>query len=137
MKKILPPSKSAMHKTVVADLKICFSFEHFDASDTEMCPPIFKPHYTQTLMERLKALSTATLKEFMNSRNKSTRAHPLEWNETARPQGFLHLNEHLRATSAWQFQLSANEHGRVHGFFIGHIFYIVWLDQNHRLYPKN
>ena len=46
------------------------------------------------------------------------------------------LNEELRATTAWQFQLSANEHGRVHGFFIGNIFYIIWLDQDHKLYPR-
>ena len=34
----------------------------------------------------------------------------------------------------WQFALSANEHGRVHGFLIQNRFYIVWLDPEHELY---
>jgi hypothetical protein len=32
--------------------------------------------------------------------------------------------------------VSANEYGRVHGFFIGNVFYIVWLDPDHKLYSK-
>ena len=27
------------------------------------------------------------------------------------------------------------EHGRVHGFVIGTVFHVVWLDPQHRLYP--
>jgi len=136
MKKILPASQSAIQKTKVDDHKICFSFEHFDSSDEEVCPPIFLPYYTQTLMERLKALSAWTLKEFMNSHSKSIRAHPHTWAETARPKGFQHVNEQLKSTPSWQFQLSGNEYGRVHGFFIGNTFYVVWLDQDHKLYPR-
>ena len=34
----------------------------------------------------------------------------------------------------WQFALSANEHGRVHGFLRGDTFYIRWLDPDHNLY---
>ena len=37
---------------------------------------------------------------------------------------------------AWQFSLSSNEHGRVHGYFVGNIFFIVWLDPEHNLYNK-
>ncbi|MCK5211832.1 hypothetical protein KAJ89_03965 [Candidatus Parcubacteria bacterium] len=37
---------------------------------------------------------------------------------------------------AWQFHLSTNEHGRVHGYFIGNIFSIVWLDPKHNLYKR-
>ena len=35
---------------------------------------------------------------------------------------------------AWQFSLSSNEHGRVHGYFVGNIYFIVWLDPEHNLY---
>ncbi len=134
MKKSSPVQQSLIQKSKVHDSKIHFSFEYFDSSDTELCPPVFHPHYTQTLMERLKALSSWTIKEFMNSHSKSVRAHPHDWQKTARPLGFQHLNEQLRSAPAWQFQLSKSEHGRVHGFFIGEIFYIVWLDKDHKLY---
>lgn len=137
MKKTQLASQSAMQKTKIQDVKICFSFEHFDPSDTELCPPTFQEHYTQTLMERLKALSGWTLKEFMNSHSRSLRAHLHDWQKTARPYGFSLLNEQLRSIPAWQFQLSKDEHGRVHGFFIGNTFYIVWLDRDHKLYPWN
>lgn len=135
MKKIKVSPQSSIQKTKVDDHYIRFSFQHFDSSDEEVCPPTFQPHYTQTLMERLKALSSWTLKEFMNSHSKSIRAHLHNWERTARPRGFHHLNEQLRACPAWQFQLSKSEHGRVHGFFIDSTFYIVWLDRDHKIYP--
>ena len=28
----------------------------------------------------------------------------------------------------------ANQHGRVHGILIDEVFYVVWLDPEHRLY---
>jgi hypothetical protein len=34
----------------------------------------------------------------------------------------------------WQFEISSNEHGRVHGFFIGNVFNVVWFDPKHLLY---
>ncbi|MFH1766833.1 MAG: hypothetical protein ABH826_01935 [Patescibacteria group bacterium] len=37
---------------------------------------------------------------------------------------------------AWQFQISSNAHGRVHGYFLKNVFYIVWLDPEHELYPS-
>lgn len=135
MKKSKVVLESGIQKTRVDDHYIRFSFQHFDASDAEVCPPTFQPHYTQTLMERLKALSSWTLKEFMNSHSKSIRAHTHDWGRTARPRGFQHLNEQLRGCPAWQFQLSKGEHGRVHGFFIDTTFYVVWLDCDHKVYP--
>ena len=134
MKKTKVSFQSAIHKTAIDDY-IRFSFQHFDPSDEEVCPPTFQPRYTQTLMERLKALSSWSVKEFMNSHSKSIRAHTHDWEKTARPRGFQHLNEQLRASPAWQFQLSKDEHGRVHGFFIGNTFYVIWLDRDHKVYP--
>ncbi len=133
MKKTKVSLHSTIHKTAI-DGYICFSFQHFDSSDEEVCPPTFQPNYTQTLMERLKALSSWSVKEFMNSHSKSIRAHTHDWEKTARPRGLQHLNEQLRASPAWQFQLSKGEHGRVHGFFIGNTFYVVWLDRDHKVY---
>jgi hypothetical protein len=34
----------------------------------------------------------------------------------------------------YQLTISTNEHGRIHGFFILDVFYVVWLDPDHELY---
>jgi len=36
---------------------------------------------------------------------------------------------------AFEFNVSVNKHGRVHGYFVENIFYIVWLDPQHSLCP--
>ena len=45
------------------------------------------------------------------------------------------LNEQLRGEDAWEFEITRNEHGRVHGLLLDETFYIVWIDPDHNLYP--
>lgn len=137
MKKTTLIPEGSILKGKTPELELKFSFKYFDSSDEELCPPKFNENYTQVLMERLKALSSWTVQEFISSNSKSIRSHPHIWEKTSRPNGFSHLNEQLKGTiTGWQFQLTLSEHGRVHGFFINNTFYIVWLDKDHKLYPK-
>jgi hypothetical protein len=122
-------------KGPVPDPLLKFSFKLFDNSDVEMCPAAFADGYTQTLMERLKDLSSWTVKRFTSDFHKTLRNHKLEWPETSRPHGFAHLNAVYRELDGWQFCLTANAHGRVHGVIIDDTFYVIWLDCNHRMYP--
>lgn len=122
-------------KTPVHDGLLKFSFKMFDNSDGEMCPPKFQDGYTQTLMQRLKDLSSWTISEFCGPTKKSVRNHPHDWSKTARPKGFAGLPSHLKDSEGWQFAISANKYGRVHGIIIGEFFYIIWLDQDHKLNP--
>jgi len=132
--KKIPVEISSQIRKEKVDAALCFSFKFFDKSDPELCPAVFRENYTHTLMQRLKDLSSWTVKDFTGPCHKSVRNHPHDWAKTSRPKGFQHLNEHLRVHQGWQFQLSANEHGRVHGILIDNIFYIIWLDQDHKLY---
>lgn len=86
-------------------------------------------------MERLRDLSSWQVRRFTGAQDKSLRNHEHDWRKTARPGGFRHLNEHYRAYPGWQFCVSANEHGRVHGIIIDDTFFVIWLDQDHALYP--
>ncbi|WP_197703888.1 hypothetical protein [Cohaesibacter sp. ES.047] len=123
-------------KAAVADDDILrFSFKFFDATDVEVCPAEFQAGYTQTLMDRLKSLSSWRVSDFTGNRSRSIRSHPINWDKTSRPDGFVQLNEQYQAYTPYQFCLSANEYGRVHGFLIGSCFYVVWLDCNHAVYP--
>lgn len=115
--------------------RISFSFRHIvQAHD--------KFHYTQRdaayfckVLERLSSLSDFTLQEFHACRSPAMRTHPIAWEETSEPNGFSHLNEQLRSSRPFQFMISANAHGRVHGFFVDSVFFVVWLDPDHLLYP--
>ncbi len=124
-----------MTRAQVPDEYMRFSFRYFDGSDEEMCPRRFDEGYTRTLVERLRDISSMTIREFISTKGKALRAHTHDWSQTSRPNGFDHLNEQLRALPGWQFQLTANAHGRVHGFIIDNTFYVVWLDRDHALYP--
>jgi hypothetical protein len=64
---------------------------------------------------------------------RSLRCHPIDWDDTTETCFGL-VNEEQLVSQPYQFQLSSNEYGRVHGFFIENVFYIVWLDPDHLLY---
>ena len=131
----MPKSSNSGVKTVTPDDGVLrFSFKFFDATDAEVCPATFANGYTQNLMQRLRDLSSWKVSDFEANRSKSIRAHPIDWAETKRPNGFSHLNEQYQSYTAWQFSVSANEHGRVHGLLIGTCFYVIWLDCNHFVY---
>jgi hypothetical protein len=131
-----PRADSPIKSTKPADEKVRFSFELFDGTDRPVCPEVFPEGYTQKLMERLCAVSQMKEQEFRACKDKSLRAHTHEWNNTSRPNGFAHLNDQLKDLQGWQFCLSANEYGRVHGLMIDNVFYVIWLDVNHALYPS-
>jgi hypothetical protein len=135
MKKTSLKASDGIRKTEVGGELLRFSFCYFN-NDAALCPKIFGEHYTQKLMERLKELSRWTLKRFTETRSPAVRNHFIAWSETSRPTGFAHLPQQLREGPAWQFSISANEYGRVHGLLVGATFYVVWLDYHHQLYPK-
>jgi hypothetical protein len=87
----------------------------------------------ESLFDRLQALSSLQPQEVRSNRSNALRAHPIDFSRTSEPDGFSHLNPHLRSYEPYQFQLSKAT-GRVHGFFIELVFYVVWLDPHHRLY---
>lgn len=72
--------------------------------------------------------------EFTSNRSAAIRSHKIDWEKTSKPEGFAALNEQYQAYDPWQFSLSANKFGRVHGIIIGACFYIIWLDANHKVY---
>jgi hypothetical protein len=90
--------------------------------------------YWLKLIKRLKDLSGLSKQELLTNRSSSLRCHPLKWEATSE-DNFGLPNEEQLVDTPYQFSVSSNEHGRVHGFFIDETFYIVWLDPNHLLFP--
>lgn len=121
--------------TELASRRMRFSFRYFQGDHPAFSIRNRDGSYLAKLLERLKALSAMTAEEVRTNKSKALRAHTILWMETSQPRGFAQLHEQLQAEQPWQFEVSANEHGRVHGFFIDEIFFVVWLDPNHNLYP--
>lgn len=132
------PAKTAsgnVRQSGQTDGLLRFSFKLFDHADEQMCPAKFPDGYTQTLMQRMRDLSSWKVSQFVGAPHKTIRNHRHDWQRTARPDGFSNLNEQLRAYEGWQFCLTANAHGRVHGIIIDDTFHVIWLDSGHALYP--
>ncbi|WP_431102679.1 hypothetical protein [Roseateles noduli] len=112
-----------------------FSFKHLQTTPKFGLPDLdHAASYLRQLLDRLQAVSTLHPAEFRTSKGKSLRAHRHLWSKTTEQNGFAHLPPSWQREEAWQFQLSANKHGRVHGILVDEVFYIVWLDPEHRLY---
>jgi hypothetical protein len=137
IQKTKPQGRDGIRKTdTAAEELLRFSFRYFQNHD-ELCPKTYSDNYTQKLAERLKELSNWTVRRFITRMEGPVKNHKINWGDTARLEGFGDaLPSELRESEAWQFSITRNEHGRVHGFFIGNTFYIVWLDCNHMLYSN-
>lgn len=130
------PATGRIHKSKeLPDNLIRFSFRHWHSTDKFGVDQTNNPaDYLSTFLERLKDLSNFTVSEFRTNKDRSLRAHTHDWAKTTEPNGYSSLTKQLRECEPWQFQLSVNEHGRVHGILIDEIFYVVWLDPQHNLY---
>ena len=135
-KKDLPDPEGRVHRqNKLPDDLLRFSFRHLAATDKFGHTHKSDANaYLGQLLDRLQSLSGMKLSEFRSNKDRALRAHTHNWPETTERMGYSHLSEQLRDCEAWQFQLSANEHGRVHGILIDEVFYVVWLDPQHRLY---
>jgi len=127
-------SSSEIKRLGVEIPKVSFSFMYYQDDKEKFSIRGRDVRYLEVLLRRLRDLSKLTVQEIVNNRSKSLRCHPIDWQDTTEPNGFGIPNEDQVVVTAYQFQISANEHGRVHGFFRDNVFYIVWLDPDHNLY---
>ncbi|MGI9278211.1 MAG: hypothetical protein ACR2PX_01065 [Endozoicomonas sp.] len=128
------PRKTPIPTTPIKEKHVSFSFKHLDLSNNKFSISGKNAQYFYKVLERLKNLSELLPGEIQQNRSNALRAHPIEWKQTSERKGFTTLNTQLQGQKPYQFQVSANEHGRIHGFFIGPVFHVVWLDPDHKLY---
>lgn len=127
-------SPSGIRATKLKPRGISFSFKYYQNNNEKFSCQVKSTTYWLTLIDRLKALSGLSNQELLVNRSSSLRCHPINWEDTSE-DCFGLPNEEQLVDTPYQFSLSSNEHGRVHGFFIDEVFYIVWFDPDHRLYP--
>lgn len=127
-------SASRIEPTKLKPQGISFSFKYYQADHDKFTGNEKVAVYWLTLIGRLKALSGLSNQELLVNRSSTLRCHPIRWEDTSE-NGFGLPNEEQLVDTPYQFSVSSNEHGRVHGFLIDEVFYIVWLDPDHLLYP--
>jgi hypothetical protein len=143
MKKKIPKPKphessGRIKPTSVHQEPLLFSFRFLELDKKEFLKPT-ESEYFYKFFERIKNLWSMRIGELINpfGNNKTLRFHKINWDGTSEIKGFDDRGiTPDDKESAYQFSISANEHGRVHGFLRDNIFYIVWLDCNHKLYPS-
>jgi hypothetical protein len=134
--KHLPPNAD---KAIEGDSdRISFSFRYLNLKHAKFNIDSKTTQYFIKLMDRLKDISSiekSQLTGHAGYSGKTLRCHSIKWEDTTE-KGFGLPNEDTVVEKPMQFSLSANEHGRIHGFFVRSVFYIVWLDPEHKLYSN-
>jgi hypothetical protein len=130
------PSTRIPAAIVPADESLKFSFKHLDLlSNNKFSLALCADGYLEKFLTRLRDICKGvTISEFRRGTSPSLRAHPITWEETTEKLGFTCLSHQLRALEAWQFEITSNKHGRVHGLLLDNTFYVVWIDPCHKLY---
>ena len=114
--------------------EIRFSYKYLDLKHDKFCVDCQNSEYFIKLIARFADVSRMTAKELRLPRNNgSIRSHGIKWHEVSE-DCFGIPNEDEIVTDPWQFSVSSNEHGRVHGFIIGNTFFVRWFDPEHKLY---
>lgn len=91
--------------------------------------------YFLKLIDRLKQFCVLSREDFTcRCFDKPWRAHRIKWSNPGITERSFGLSPDVGDEDAWQFSVSSNKHGRIHGFLIDEIFYVRWFDPDHNLY---
>ena len=113
----------------VKDKGFSFSFASFDRSHElfnlggDACDDTVGGQWFLDLLDCLKSVSNKTIPELKQSKHD---LHPVDWGHAnAAPPNAEQFDY-------WQFRVNKSK-GRVIGFFVDGVFYVVWLDPHHNL----
>jgi hypothetical protein len=130
---IVPKYGKGIHPTQIDDAeKVSFNFRRLKTENDKFNYILKEKQYFLKLVERLKSICDFNRAQLIANRSSSLRFHKINFNDCTET-GFGLIPEDLN-DEAFQLEVSANEHGRVHGYFVGNVFYVVWLDPKHELY---
>jgi hypothetical protein len=123
------------------DMPVRFSFKHLDLNNQKFLPSECRAEYFVKLFETLRRFSNWTIGDFIDQHNTEHR-HTIDFDQTSEPDGFQRIPgldaDQFGYYEGWQFGVHLEDRGnrwRAHGILIDDTFYIIWLDEHHRLYP--
>jgi len=146
MKKIkgpLAPLSGEIRPPKVSEREtILFSFNYYQCNHSACNAESRDAKYFRDLLNRFGSIGRLTVKEFTTMHaginSGAGRIHKIYWDHPKIMQsGFKIPQRQDLDENAWQFSVSQHENGRVNGLLIGRVFHVVWLDPEHRLYPRD
>jgi hypothetical protein len=115
--------------------KIKFSFEYYDTDRPEYCISGWEINQIKLSIERLKDVNTKTLND-MRADRKVYHFGEVDWSRTTEKSGFA--NPEVSKLDPFHFSLLGvnGQKARVFGAYASGVFYIVWFDLNHVIWPS-
>ena len=117
---------------IIDESPVRFSFKYLDLISEKFAFELCDREFLRCLLEEFKRLSARSVSEFCEYDNER-HSHFITFADTTEPGGFPGLEDQIEPEVFWQFSLVCNCPWRVHGFFVDSVFYVVWLDPEHRL----
>lgn len=116
------------------DRHVIFSWRFFDRSNSLFNCGKVSPEWFIDLMDIMKNISAMEFERFKIHSGSPLRVHSHEWGKISQKYPFNETFLEQIEQDTLQFAVS-KANGRVHGFCVSNVFYIVWLDPHHNLYP--
>ena len=113
---------------------VSFSWKYYDNRKRQFSIANERTNYFLALLTRLRDYCGWKASELVNSTSPAVRCHKIDFDKSSMP-GFGIPNEENIVEFPFALSVSANQYGRIHGFFLGDVYHIVWLDSDHYLYP--
>lgn len=125
--------KNRIPEPQIPDNKIRFSFEYYDGS--KYCLSEWEKKDIAASLKRLGEVNQKTYND-MKKQSAVHNFHPVDWAQTKERNGFR--DKRVNNLDPYQFSLLGinNQKARVFGGLGSNIFYIVWFDFDHKIYPS-
>lgn len=134
------PSPSLKSKTNIASPKlsseynkVVFSFEALDKNEYFNLD-VTCEKWSNDLFETMKIVSNIDVQEIYNGKY-SKSGSPLRIHQHANASAPCKIPNSLSLDDFWQIRISASK-GGIHGRFVENVFYVIWFDPHHNLYPN-
>ncbi len=90
-------------------------------------------NWAADLFDTLQKASKITIKE-VYSKQYSGKSSPFRIHPHLNVQYPCSRPENVSLENMWQIRISKSK-GGIHGFFVDNVFYVIWFDPQHNLYP--
>lgn len=126
---------SKQQSSLPSDQKIKFSFEYYDLSREDYCLSGWQREQIKKTLGRLKDINTKSFQDLSKERF-VYHFGEVDWSRTTEKNGFT--DTRLKSMPAFHFSLLGvnNQKTRVFGAYSAGVFYIVWFDLNHQIWPS-
>ena len=139
MSKIPQPSTNLKSKIVPPKIsqtssKVVFSFEALDKNEYFNLDATCE-NWSNDLFDTMKTVSNIDIKDIYSGRY-SSKGSTLRIHQHGNASAPCKIPKTLSLEDMWQIRISSSK-GGVHGRFVENVFYVVWFDPHHNLYPND